>query len=326
MGDAQGHRQILVHHFFQHLLIGLESCIALVGYVIFDAELPDGCLHAREVIVGTVDLEHFFADALYERFGGAVDRVFKHLLSRAVLVDYSLVHKEDAGAHIAGELHLVGHDEHGHAFLSQLADDAEHFAHHGGVEGRRGFVEENNLRLHGQAAGDCYALLLTAGEAGRVDVGLFCKADFPKEGQAFFARLFYRFLLDLARGVYDILQHCHVIEEVETLEYHAHFLAHLVNRIAFLQNVFPVNYDTAAGRRVQQVERPQESAFPRPGRAYDADHLAGIDFAVYILQYLEAAAVRVVIGFAEMRNGNHSEIFLGVAIFSNALMSHTSKK
>ena len=67
----------------------------------------------------------------------------------------------------AREAHLVGDDEHRHARPGQLAHDLEHLVDHLGVERRGRLVEQHDLRLHGQRAGDRHALLLTAGQLGR---------------------------------------------------------------------------------------------------------------------------------------------------------------
>lgn len=73
--------------------------------------------------------------------------MFENLLRRAFFVDDAFVHEEDAGADVLRDLHLVRHDEHGHALFRQLADDAQHFAHHRGVEGGGGLVEEDDFRF-----------------------------------------------------------------------------------------------------------------------------------------------------------------------------------
>jgi hypothetical protein len=251
---------------------------------------------------------------------------FEHLLRRPVLVDYALVHEEDARAHIPGELHFVRHDEHRHSFAGQLADYAEHFAHHRGVQGRRGFVKQDYLRLHGQAAGDGHALLLAAGKGGRIDIGLFGQPHLPKEGHAFFPRFFQADLADFAGGEHHVFQHRHVVEKVEVLEHHPHLLPQFVHRVALLEDVFPVHDDASTRGRIQQVQRPEEGALPRSGRADDADYLAGMDFTVHVLEYLEALAIRVVVGFAEVGNGNHSTFLLGIASLRSRPMSQTRRK
>ena len=54
--------------------------------------------------------------------------------------------------------------EHRHARSGQLAHDVQHLVDHLRVEGGGGLVEEHDLGLHGQRAGDGHALLLAAGQ------------------------------------------------------------------------------------------------------------------------------------------------------------------
>ena len=226
-------------------------------------------------------------------------------------MDEAVIHEEDTGTHVAGEFHLMCDDEHGHPFFGQLSDDAEHFPHHGRVQGGSGLVEENDFGLHGQAPGDGHTLFLTAGEAFRIDLGLFGQAHFAQECHGLSPRLLQADFLDFAGSVHHVLQHGHVVEEIESLEYHAHFLAHLVHRIALREYVLPVHEYASARGRIQQVHRTQQGAFACSGRSDDADDLTGQDVAVYILQDGQAATVRIVIGFAEVGYGNHSTFFRG---------------
>ena len=55
--------------------------------------------------------------------------------------------------------------------------DREHLADELGVERRGGLVEQHQLRLHRQRAGDRHALLLAARELRRVGVELVGEAD-----------------------------------------------------------------------------------------------------------------------------------------------------
>lgn len=63
---------------------------------------------------------------------------------------------------IAGKVHLVRDDDHGAAFLSQAAHDAQHLAHQLGVKRTGRFVEQHQIRLRREGAGDGDALLLSA--------------------------------------------------------------------------------------------------------------------------------------------------------------------
>ena len=59
----------------------------------------------------------------------------------------------------------------------EVAHHRQHFADQLGVERRGRLVEQHQLRLHRQRAGDGDALLLAAGELDRVGVALVGEAD-----------------------------------------------------------------------------------------------------------------------------------------------------
>ena len=263
------------------------------------AEGIDGRVHAQEIEIGTVDLEHLLADALDESLGGTADGGLENLFRRSVLMDIAARHEEDAGAHVTGEFHLMGDDEHGHTIPCQLADDAEHFAHHRGIQGRCGLVEEDDFRLHGQGAGDGYTLFLPAGKTPRKDAGLFGQSHLAQERHGLFTCFLRCFSVQLAGGHHDILQYRLMGKEVESLENHPHPLAQQVDGIAFGKDVLAIEEDLSAGGRVQQVEGAQKRALPRPRRADDGDDLTAVDIGIDVAQHLKAAIVLPQMGDAD---------------------------
>ena len=87
---------------------------------------------------------------------------------RAVLDDDASVGKVDVVGDLAGETHLMGDQDAGHSVLRQVADGHQHLLHRLRVEGRGHFVEQHDVRVHGQRAGDRDALLLAAGQFARI--------------------------------------------------------------------------------------------------------------------------------------------------------------
>ena len=81
----------------------------------------------------------------------------------------------DAGHHAQ----VVGDEEHGHAALAALLrDEAEDLALDGGVEGRGGFVRQQQVGLAGQGHGDHHALAHAAGKlVGVIVVTALCRGD-----------------------------------------------------------------------------------------------------------------------------------------------------
>jgi hypothetical protein len=78
---------------------------------------------------------------------------------------------------MGGEAHFVGDYDHGHAVSCKAAHDLQHFPHQFGIEGGGRFVEEHEMRFHGERAGDGDTLLLAARHAQRKAVALLREAD-----------------------------------------------------------------------------------------------------------------------------------------------------
>ena len=83
----------------------------------------------------------------------------------------------------------MGDDDHGHTVVRKLAHDAQYVADQFGIECRGRLVEQDRLRLHRQCAGNRHALLLTAGQLRRMDIGLFGQPNPPQQRAAALQRL-----------------------------------------------------------------------------------------------------------------------------------------
>src|SRR3954467_3301909 len=88
-------------------------------------------------------LEHLAKEGL----GPRLLRVVDDGLWVAGLDDDATVHEDDGVPDLAGEAHLVGHDDHRHAVVGQPAHDVEHLADELRVERAGRLVEEHQLRL-----------------------------------------------------------------------------------------------------------------------------------------------------------------------------------
>ena len=102
-------------------------------------------------------LQHVLQEVLEPGFGRVVDD-----LGTTLFHHNAAVHEYDLVGDLAGEADLVRDNDHGHAITGKAEHNVQHFAHQFGVECRCRLVEEHDLRLHGQRAGDGHTLLLTA--------------------------------------------------------------------------------------------------------------------------------------------------------------------
>ena len=87
---------------------------------------------------------------------------------RILLDDHPFIHKQNLTGYLPGKVHFMRHDQHRHAFLSQLLHDLQDLADQLRIQGRGRFVKQNQLRLGGDRSGNPDALLLTAGKLMRI--------------------------------------------------------------------------------------------------------------------------------------------------------------
>ena len=87
-------------------------------------------------------------------------RIRDHVARRAFFNDRSGIHEDDAIGDFARETHLVRDDDHRHAVFGQILHRVENILNKFRVKGRRWFIEEHQLRLHAESAGDGNTLLL----------------------------------------------------------------------------------------------------------------------------------------------------------------------
>ncbi|MNV54332.1 hypothetical protein D3C71_1465220 [compost metagenome] len=115
--------------------------------------------------------------------------------------------------------------QHGVAFLGRRLDRIEHFADQLRIERRGRLVEQQDLRIHGQSAGDRHTLLLAAGQLLRIMMNPIRQPDSGQVGGCDLLRLLLRQLLDDDQPFHHILQ-CRLLpEQIELLEHHCRALA-----------------------------------------------------------------------------------------------------
>ena len=223
-------------------------------------------------------MQHGFEEAL----GAFVLRVFEDVFRFALFLDDAVGHENDAVGDFFGEGHFVGDDNHRHVFVGELFDCAQDFARQFRVEGTRRFVEEHDVRVHGQGAGDGHTLLLAAGKGFRIGIALIGETYFFEELHGVLRRFFLAFAARLHGRKDDVLEHRHVREEIEALEDHADFAADAVDALG-IAHADAVDDDFAGRRLFQVIDAAQDRTLAGTGRADDDDDFFILDGQVNAL-------------------------------------------
>ena len=220
-----------------------------------------------------------------ECFQSGMLRIREQFLRRLVLLDLAVVDEDDAVGHLAGEAHFVGDHQHGDAGVGQLLHQFQNLAHHFGVEGAGGLVEQDHVRIHGKGTGNGNTLLLAAGKALGVGIGLVGQTHAGQQFVCLGGDGFLILQLQQGGGQLQIFLHSQVREQVEVLEHHAHLLAHSVD-VGFV-HLSALELHGAAGGDLQPVQATQEGGLAAAGGADQADHVAAVDVDINTLQHVQ---------------------------------------
>ena len=198
------------------------------------------------------------------------------------LLNPAVVHEVDPVAHDHGFLLVVG-DEDGRdaQFLLDPSDlDLQGVAEQGVDCGKR-FIQKQDLGSGDKCPGQSRALLLSAGQLGRILERIVRQADNVDH--------LVDGLLDLVHGDVLLLQteghvllYVHVGEEAVVLKDHSD-VAVLWSHVS---DVFAVQVDLAAGRIFQAGQDSQQGTLAAAGGAEEGDQLPFLDLKVDIFQDL----------------------------------------
>ena len=183
----------------------------------------------------------------------------------------------------------MGHDDHGHAIFRQFLHNGENFADHFRVQSRGGFIEQQDIRLHGQGTGNGNTLLLPAGQAHRVFISLILQAHTIQKAQGVGLRFFLGDVLHIDGRGCDILHDGHIAEQVEILEYHADLLADLVDIGLLCVDLLAFKDNLTGGGFFQAVEAADEGAFAGAGGADDSHYFALMDIDIDAVEDFQLA-------------------------------------
>ena len=221
-----------------------------------------------------------------ECFQSGMLRVREQLLRRLVLLDLAVIDEDDAVGHLTGEAHFVGDHQHGDAGVGQLLHQFQNLAHHFGVEGAGGLVEQDHVRVHGKGTGNGNTLLLTAGKALGVGIGLVGQAHAGQQLVGLVGNGLLILELEQGGGQLQIFLHGQVGEQVEVLEHHTHLLAHSVD-VGFI-HLGALKFDAAGGWDLQPVQAAQKGGFAAARGADQADHIAAVNINIDALQHVQS--------------------------------------
>ncbi len=188
----------------------------------------------------------------------------------------------------------MGDDDHGHVDGGEAADDLEDFTGELGVEGGGGFVEEEDVGLQGQGAGDGDALLLASGELEGIGVGLLGEAHLVQQGHRDRAGLVGGTFEDVDLRLGDVAENGKMRKKVEILEDEAHAEADAAEGVLFGVDAVAdhgvlADEDGPAGDLFQVGDAAQEGGLAAAGGADDGHDVAFVDGEGDVAQDREVA-------------------------------------
>src|SRR5579875_274322 len=148
------------------------------------------------------------------------------LLRRALLHDETIAYKGYGIRRSAGEVHLMGHDDHREALAGEVLHDAKDLTDRLRVQGACRLVEENDFRLHGESTGNANPLLLSAGKRADLRSSLVLQPNAFEHGIGDLFRLLPGSFKNLPLRDGDVAQDIEVGKEIELLEDHWHSRPH----------------------------------------------------------------------------------------------------
>ncbi len=164
------------------------------------------------------------------------------------------------------------------------------------VQVRERLVEEQELRLHHQRARERQALLLAAGQLGRLALGEVVELDGVQHAHHLVADFGARILpgADFERER-RVLEHVHVRPDRVRLEHHAEAAAVRSDEHALCRRVDDalVHGDLAHARLLQPRDRAQRRGLAAAARSQQREELAFRDVEVHVLGGLDDLALLV---------------------------------
>ena len=196
----------------------------------------------------------------------------------------------------------MGDHHHGHALAGEIHHDVEHLGDHFRIERGGRLVEQHRNRVHRQRPGNGDALLLAAGQFGRVFLGVLLQADAVEQLFGLCHRLLMRPAEHLFLCETQVLDDPQMRKQFKMLKHHADAGAQLRQIGLGVVDLDTVEDDFAALERLQRIDAFDQRRFSRPRGTAHHHHLALGHACGAILQRLEARPVP----FVDMADLDHA--------------------
>ena len=227
-------------------------------------------------------------------------------LGRPLLPDPALVHEHGDVGDAAGEAHLVGDEQHGHAVFREPLHHPQHLLGQLRVECRGHLVEQHHLGPHGERAGDGDPLLLAARELVRIGVELLGEAHELEHLLGDRPGLAPATLLHDPGRQHDVLADAQMREQIVALEHDADVGAERPQVARIVVERVAGDRDVALADLLQPVDAAEHRALARAAAADQRHDLARLDRQRDPFQDLERAEALVDVVNVHLRHGASS--------------------
>src|SRR5690606_18252216 len=240
---------------------------------------------AVAVLHGAADGHDLFAgDVPDELADVVVGRRADDLLGGAQLHHAAVAHQGDPVAEPEGLLEVVGDEDHRAALLVvQPGHLLLHVAPDQRVEGAERLVEEEDLRVDGEGAGQADGLLLAAGQLGGQALLHARQAALGDDLGGLLAAFGLAHALDL-QAVGDVVEDGAVRQQAEVLEHHGGAVPAQFAQPGLVhgEHVLAVDGDGARGRLDEPGQAAHQGGLAGTGQAHDDEDLALADVETHV--------------------------------------------
>ena len=199
-----------------------------------------------------------------QHLGIGVLGVVEHLGRGTGLDDLARLHHRDPLGDLAHDPQIVGDEQHRQALGAlQIRQQRQDLGLNGHVQRRCRLVRNDDRRIVGQRARNCYALLLSAGQGSREFVSVVSQLYPLEQFQRAFLAFSHWIGAAKVHGQHDVFDHRYGREELEELKHNAQVLAAPTGHPVFVQlvNCRSVHKHLTRRRTVDACDHVQQCRF-----------------------------------------------------------------